>query len=157
MLPVPSEIQENNSWKEQIREEHQNIKNVIANSDCFYQDILAIYNQIQPDGKPLYDVMLTWLEDEIESNTLNGIEVEKLDNEKLQSKLALVMSVRKKKDELVVEYDFRNDLFTEKFISDFHQNMIHTLTNCLENTNQNITTLQIEKKIIIQEAKIQKL
>ena len=86
--------------------------------------------------------MLTWLEDEIESNTLNGLEVKKLNNEKIQSKLGLVMSVRKKKQEIIVEYDFKNDLFTENFISEFHQNLIQTLANCLENINHDISTLQ---------------
>jgi amino acid adenylation domain-containing protein len=142
MLPVPSLIQENNSWKEQIEEEHQNLKKVIANIDCSYHDILDIYSTLQPNGKPLYDVMLTWLEDEIESNTLNGLEVKKLNNEKIQSKLGLVMSVRKKKQEIIVEYDFKNDLFTENFISEFHQNLIQTLANCLENINHDISTLQ---------------
>ncbi len=142
ILPVASKIREDDTLLDQSKEEQNKFRQVIENSDCPYEDILELHSTIASNEKPLYDVMLTWLEEDLETKDWQGLEIERIANERIQSKLGFVMSVRKSTNELQVEYDFKNDLFSIDFVKEFQNRFVRALRFFTENSERKISSFE---------------
>lgn len=144
ILPILSSIDEDKSFINQIKEEQIKFQKVVANGDYSYQDILNLASQYLPNkqNNDLYSIMLTWLEDETETNW-QDLEIEKLDNKVIDSKLDLVLSVRKQKEKIAVEYDYKKALYNEDFIEDFHAHFVKLLEFVALNPEQQIKTFTL--------------